>query len=199
MKMSWILSTVFLGALVSGCTSPKQVTIDKDGYGSVIVYKADQRGAYFIRRLDGTIAVLSEPSPDVTKEFKGHLDALIKSAKSSTNAQVKAGFETQVVDLAKRSQTLQILREALFRLSEMNANGGISPEARMLYERALKAVELIALTELGNSNLPDSAKERAVDDFYSKVKQGSLTATDTEKKDPKSATSLTATTKEEDQ
>lgn len=178
-----IVRMAFIGmALVAsvGCSTPKQVKLDEDGYASVVIFKAEKRGVYFIKKPDGTLAVLSEPSPDVTKEFTASLDAMAKHLSTDAEGSVKAGFETQVVDLAKRSQTLQILRESLFRLSEMNANGGITPEAKALYERVLKSVEMIALAELGNSGLPDKAKEQVVADFYGKVGSGGLTNTDAE-------------------
>ena len=69
-----------------------------------------------------------------------------------------------ITDLARRSQTLQMMREALYRLSELQANTGMDPErAAQVYLEVIKAMQAMAYAELGNSALDPQTKRQLLD------------------------------------
>jgi hypothetical protein len=161
------------------------VRIDRDV--TVIGYGADTRGGYIVKCADGKRLILSEPAPDVAREYQASLTAAAGLISKVKDVNIAADYSSKVVDLARRSQSLQILREALFRLSEMVANGAVNPgEAKELYDRVLRSVEIIALAELGDSGMPETAQKDAIRSFYSSVKPGNLGDTEGEsnKKQP---------------
>jgi len=181
MKVLVVIPVVIFALLLTGCSSVRH-QLNNDISANVIAYKPDVRGAYIMKRADNSYVILSEPSPDVAKEFSANISAAAGIVGAIQDPALKTEFGNRVIDLARRSQTLQVLRESLFRLSEMIANGTITgKDARELYDRALRAVEMIALVELGNSGLPAASKERVIQDFYGKTRPGSITDTENEK------------------
>jgi hypothetical protein len=144
--MRHIVALLTIATMAVGCQSTKRIDT---GLGvSVIDYGANRRGTYVIDK-ENAPYIVSEPSPDVATEITAALGISGESIGDIGNAELKAEYASKVVDLAKRSQTLQVLREALFRLSEMSINTEVSAELRVsLFLQVLETVKTIALTEL---------------------------------------------------
>lgn len=137
----------------------------------VVDYNASRRGAYvhtFTDETDAnTLMICAEPAPDIavsiTADLKAHLQNLI-SKEASIEARAK--IAESIIDLAKRGQTLQIQREALYRLCELHANADLKNEiAAELYLEVIKTIQAIAFAELANSNLSSEAKKALLDDI----------------------------------
>jgi hypothetical protein len=104
-------------------------------------YDASRRGTLIIPE-DSKSRILSEPSPDVAigvvSEFVG------KASYKGISGEASAKVTESIAELGKRTQTIMFLREALFRLNEMQTANKIDPaEVTKLYTKVIDvAVEL---------------------------------------------------------
>lgn len=164
----------FVACLICGCSTTQRIEVPDAG-ATVIDYGADRRGAYLLKTDEGKYIVVSEPSPDVAQEITSSLGLSAKTIGELAEPNLKATYANQVLDLASRSQTLQVLRESLFRLSEMGASSDISTEQRIkLYMAVLDTVRLIAATEFANSRAPQEVKEAELKRFLFDTAKGTV-------------------------
>ncbi|RTL42389.1 MAG: hypothetical protein EKK48_10365 [Candidatus Melainabacteria bacterium] len=139
--------------LLSGCASfnppanTHELTVGKAYW---IDTDATRRGIVVLPRADGKgMQVCSEPSPDVALQTVTQLMAQVSLSNPQVDAKTQLEFSTAVIDLSKRSQTLQFLRETLFRLCEQSLNNNLSSDQVMqLYELAVKTALVMAQSEL---------------------------------------------------
>jgi hypothetical protein len=136
-------------------------------------YASERRGAFLIPR--GTVSnsqqssfsVCAEPVPDVAL---AHSTELIGSAKlpETVDAELKAKFASEVVQLAGRTQTILFLRESMYRLCEQGVNGNLTPEeVRDLYVEVINAA--VAFAKASAANEASRAIESATDPKTRKV------------------------------
>ncbi len=111
--------------ILAGCSATKKIDVPDTGI-TVIDYGADRRGSYLLKTTGGKYFIVSEPSPDVSKEITTSLGLSADTIENLVKPELKAEYANKVVNLANRSQTLQVLRESLFRLSEMSASSDIN-------------------------------------------------------------------------
>ncbi|MBM4140401.1 MAG: hypothetical protein FJ242_02750 [Nitrospira sp.] len=154
MKKFWFLGLFMLLVLVSGCahfTSPARKHILEKGSTYWFDYTAERRGAILIPKHEvGNIAICAEPSPDVALQIIDKFKADVEVEKVKVGAEV--GIEHQVVQLAKRSQTIMFLRESLYRLCELSLNFQFGPEkVKELYDKVIDAAVKMAEAELKDS------------------------------------------------
>ena len=160
--------------LVCGCSSTRKINVPNVGI-TVIDYGADRRGSYLLKTNDGKHIIVSEPSPDVAQEIVSSLGLTAETIGDLAKPELKAAYTSKVLDLASRSQTLQVLRESLFRLSEMGASSDITTEHRVsLYLKVLDTVRLIAATEFANSGASKEMKDATLKKFMSDVGTGTI-------------------------
>ncbi|MHC4759425.1 MAG: hypothetical protein ACYTE8_12280 [Planctomycetota bacterium] len=149
---------ILLSVLLCGCSTTKRINVPEAGI-TVIDYGAHRRGAYLLKTNNGKQIIVSEPSPDVAKEITASLGLSASTIGTIKDPNLKAKYATNVVDLANRGQTLQVLREALFRLSEMGASSDISDEQRtILYSKVLDTIIMMEATAFANTDAPKEAK-----------------------------------------
>jgi len=111
-----------------------------------------------IPKADGSMAVCSEPSPDVAMSAVASMLAQVKLDNPNVDVQTKLDFQTAVVDLARKSQFINFQREALFRLCEQGMNQNLSSEQIfVLYQQVLQTSLKLAEAELAK-NKADLAK-----------------------------------------
>jgi len=103
-------------------------------------YDATRR-AGFIFEKDAGRQVLSEPAPDVALQSTTSLLADFGGDKLETSVQ------EAIVELGKRTTSVMMLREALYRLGEMKMNGTLDADAKELYAKILEAVKIVAVAE----------------------------------------------------
>jgi type III secretion system FlhB-like substrate exporter len=164
--MKFMVAIIVALATASGCQSTKR--IDTNLGVSVIDYSANRRGTYLIDK-DKAPLIISEPAPDVATEIIAALGISGESIGDIGSAELKAEYASKVVDLAKRSQTLQVLRESLFRLSEMSINTDVPPETRIaLFIQVLETVKTIALTELVEG-VPEDDRAKVIEQVATNV------------------------------
>lgn len=167
------ITLFLLLGLTVGCSTTKKMHIKDEGL-TVIDYGADRRGTYLYTTADGVPVIVSEPSPDVAQEITGSLGLSAETFGGLTDPNLKAAYANKVVDLASRSQTLQVLRESLFRLSEMGASTSITAEQRVaLYLKVLDTVRLIAATEFVD-RAPEDVSSDVLKRFLKDVGTGTI-------------------------
>ncbi|KGD60745.1 hypothetical protein T9A_02222 [Alcanivorax jadensis T9] len=144
---------LFVIASLSGCshfTSPARVERLESGDSYWMDYNAYRRGTLVLNRAeqDGTsrIVTCSEPAPDAAMELVNKFEANIK-AEDVDLAKGKVELTSKAVDLAKRTQMINFLRESLYRLCELSMNTDLSAaQMKDMYEGVSEAaVELVQL------------------------------------------------------
>ena len=107
-------------------------------------YNSDRRAGFLIPKTQKGVYVLSEPSPDTASAA-----TLKVAAKAAEKGEVDVEFAKQVVQLGKRTQAVMLLREAMYRLSEMNQNAALSSDQMIaLYSQVVAAAKDIAISEI---------------------------------------------------
>lgn len=127
---------------------PTIVTTDAAARAVIVLPKPDGKGMYSC----------SEPAPDVAMAAVAKMIAEVKSQNPAIDVKTQLEFQTAVVQLAQRSQTLQLLREGMFRACEAGINQNLTAEQVMkLHELAMQAALKLAESELAK-NKADLAK-----------------------------------------
>ena len=127
---AWIPTLV---SLFTGCatlTRPARVHPLKPNAPYLTDYHASRRGAILLQRPDGKgMMYCAEPSPDVAYNSVLSLVASVQVQNPNVDASTQLNFQQSVVELAQRAETIQFLREALYRLCEQTINGTMSQAA----------------------------------------------------------------------
>lgn len=136
--------------LISSCSTIKIVSSSKITAKSIKL-KGDKRISYFIYDEESNRTyTLSEPPPDVI--FEKTLNILNKvKVSEKVNAEQKLDLATKAIQLGERTVAVNILRDALFRLSEMNINNRnlpLEPSYKTLFDSILAASKSVALSQL---------------------------------------------------
>lgn len=108
-------------------------------------YAADRRGATMVPRAsDGSsgMVLCAEPAPDVALEHTSALLAKLELPETGSGS-LQGEFASKVVQLAGRTQTVLLLREAMYRLCEQSFNGNLaSDQVERLFEKVLQTTLL---------------------------------------------------------
>jgi hypothetical protein len=154
MKKIMIMLVLLVTLIIQGCSIHTLVKNDK-GSAKVYKLKADRRVTYFIYDYtNNKTFTLSEPSPDVilerTTDITNKLG--IGNATSDTvSTSQKIKLANKAIELGERTVAVNILRDALFRLNEMNINNRNAPievTYKTLFDSILNASKQIALAEV---------------------------------------------------
>jgi hypothetical protein len=138
--------------MLTGCatlTPPARVhTIATAPKPSWMDYDASRRGAYILPK-DGSLAVCAEPSPDVALSSVTNLVAQVELQNPNVNAQAQLAFSQSVVELTQRTESLNFLRESMYRMCEQAIDGNLSSaQIKDLYDTALKTSLALAEADL---------------------------------------------------
>jgi outer membrane protein assembly factor BamE (lipoprotein component of BamABCDE complex) len=146
-NLSFLLLSIFL---ISSCSTIKIVSTSKLVAKSIKL-KSDKRVSYFIYDKDSNRTyTLSEPPPDAILEKTINVMNDIKY-KDQVSTTQKLDLANKAIQLGERTVAVNILRDALFRLSEMNINNRnkpLEPTYKTLFDSILAASKSIALTQL---------------------------------------------------
>jgi hypothetical protein len=151
----WKIVTALLVVVSGGCgllTPPAEKHQLKKDNAYWFSYDASRRGGFMLLRNDPNagnlrMALCSEPAPDVALDILTKLK--LEAEKAEIGAKAEGELQQKVVQLAKRTQTIEFLRESLYRLCELSVNTNISnTEIQSLYNKVLQAAVTMALAEL---------------------------------------------------
>lgn len=158
--LTFSLSAVALLALTACSTAPSvSVNSLEPGKPYVLTTDAAARAVVVLPRADGKgMAACAEPSPDVALSTVANMLAQVSLKNPQIDAKTQIEFQTAVIQLTQRSQTILFLRESLWRTCEAGLNQNLTPEQTMkLYEMAMQAALKLADAEL-TKNKADLAK-----------------------------------------
>ena len=152
--MRKILIATIIAILASSCQT-QQLLSEKNATSKALLLKADKRVSYFI--YDNTTNktyTLSEPPPDAILERATKIanEVAVKNPTSSeVTAKQQVELANKVIELGERTVAVNILRDALFRLSEMNINNrnqALGNDYKVLFDSILSVTKQIALADL---------------------------------------------------
>lgn len=138
--------------LISGCASftdparshelgsSKSYWLDYDAYrrGTIFIQSSSARGKM--------VKTCSEPPPDVAKQVTDKFTVNVSS--EPVNAETGAELSLNAIKLAQRTQTIQFLRESLYRLCELSINTDLTPDnISELYGKVMESAITMAETE----------------------------------------------------
>ncbi|HEY9720107.1 MAG TPA: hypothetical protein V6C69_21690 [Trichormus sp.] len=162
--------------LLSGCatlTSPARIHPLTPNAPYIADMDASRRIAILLPRPDGKgVMYCAEPSPDVAYNSVISLVASIQLQNPSVDASTQLQFQQSVVELAQRTETIQFLREALYRLCEQSLNGTMSQASvQQEYDNALKTALALAEADLvkAQSGLPAQMADPKVQELWKKL------------------------------
>ncbi len=161
LRVQTLISALVSSAFVlNGCSVAPSVAVHTLEPGSsVVTTDASARGIILLPKKVGQgMYVCAEPSPDVAMAAVAKMIAEVKTQNPAIDVKTQLEFQTAVVQLAQRSQTLQLLREGMYRACEAGINQNLSAEQVMkLHELAMQAALKLAESELAK-NKADLAK-----------------------------------------
>lgn len=136
--------------MLSSCTTVKIVS-SPNLQAKSMKLKGDKRVSYFIYDVQtNKTYTLSEPPPDAILEKS--LSALTKvDVEGKATGELKLDLAAKVIQLGERTVAVNILRDALFRLSEMNINNRnqpLDPGYKSLFDSILIASKSIAISDI---------------------------------------------------
>ena len=159
MKKIFYLIVVFT---LYSCGSSSKLSQLKDDNGKIkahhVSYDASKRGSLIYEK-DGKLAVISEPPPDVATKLATDLGAKVKA---SSEVDISAYMSTSkaIAELGKRTASVNMLRDALYKLSEMSMSNNINDNTVKLFDKILTAIENMHKVEMEQSRA--EAKEAEV-------------------------------------
>ena len=174
------VSSLILAAVVAltftlgGCAVAPSVRVHPltAGQPTIVDLDASARAIIMIPKADGSMAVCSEPSPDVAMSAVASMLAQVKLDNPNVDVQTKLDFQTAVIDLAKRSQFVSFQRESLFRLCEQGMNQNLSSEQIfLLYQQVMQTSLKLAEAELAKNkaDLAKALKDPAVRQLWNQL------------------------------
>lgn len=130
-----------------------------------IKYDASKRGAFFIPKAKD-YKIIVEPSPDVgTKNIH---EALVSGGYKGVEAKASYRLNQEMVELGQRTETVYLLREALFRLNILSVNYDLPVESAMtVYKEILLAAKELVSTDKAKA---ESKKIEALNSATKEVK-----------------------------
>lgn len=151
MRFNFFLSIAMMANL-TGCTtltSPaRSESLSEKDKVYWFNYAAERRGGFLFPKPTATspaaFSICAEPVPDVALKYSSEMAGSAKLPET-VDAEVKAKFASEVVQLAGRTQTILFMREAMYRLCEQGVNGNLQPgEVKELYAKVIDAVVLFS-------------------------------------------------------
>jgi hypothetical protein len=145
---------LIIAVLVTSCNVKN--LISENGYKAKgITLKGDKRITFI--KYDATLKksyTLSEPPPDAILEkatnLANSLSLKNETSKTDLSTEQKVELANKVISLGERTVAVNILRDALFRLSEMNLNNNnekLEEGYKSLFDSILSASKEIALAD----------------------------------------------------
>jgi hypothetical protein len=163
-----LASIVLLSLALCGCrtfTDPAREHSVGNGV-SWIDYDATRRGAYLISTNNPDVRVLAEQSPDAAMGTVAEFVA--KGSYNGISAEASAKVTETIAELGKRTQTVMVLRESMYRLNELQLLRPDMPDSdvKEIYEKILETSLEIAKADLeaAKSESSKAAADKAAAD-----------------------------------
>lgn len=146
--------TLALLTLLFSCNSMTKITNLKNEKSILhhVSYDASKRGSLIFKdEKTGNIILISEPPPDVATKLATELKANA-NINDKASAELYLNTTKTIAELGKRTASVNILRDALYKLSEMKMkDGNLDNNTLTLFDKILTITENISKTELQNA------------------------------------------------
>ncbi|MBC3873304.1 hypothetical protein [Undibacterium flavidum] len=148
-----VLAAALISISLAGCANFNSVYRDlKTGEGTGALIDIKQRAIIASKTGEGTnqkIIVCAEPSPDALSAYAAEL-AGKADLPSGTSAQLSSAFQESASFTGLRTQSIQLLRDSMYRMCEAHMNGAITAgQYDILARRYQKhTVALLAIEQL---------------------------------------------------
>jgi hypothetical protein len=163
MKTKIFISSIFL--MILSCNSASHISSLKDNSGNAfashISYDASRRGSIIYKNDNSKIVVLSEPPPDVATTLATDLGAKVK-VEGVVDTQAYLSTSKSIAELGKRTASAGMLRDALYKLSEMRLSSTLDSETMKLFEKILCSIESMHNVEMEQARSDTKVAEAKV-------------------------------------
>lgn len=177
---AWLALTT--AVWLSGCanlTSPARMHELTDSKAYWFDYDASRRGTIlsYANPSGAALKTCAEPAPDVALAFTSKILAEAKvtppaGTSAAVDAKVEAEFRSSVVELAKRTQMIMFVREAMYRLCEQALNGHLPQGAvEALYKLIIETSTHLAQAEVARerARMAEAVKDEATREFMERL------------------------------
>lgn len=165
MRVRMLVVVLLVSTLVActNLTSPARSKKLQPNVTYWLDYAAERRGAIAAPR-STELTVCAEPVPDVALQHTSSFLAKV-DVPQSAEGELSTEFASEVVQLAGRTQTVLLLREAMYRLCEQSMNGNLNQsDIKSLFEKVLETTLLFGKADALNAGArlradPETKKE----------------------------------------
>jgi hypothetical protein len=109
---------------LSGCANINSIHRDLNLQGKSVALDAKQRAIFSLERGAQSV-ICAEPSPDALSAFSASLSGTLTRSEGEA-AQLAAAMAEQAASIGLRTQSIQLMRDAMYRACEGYMSGGIS-------------------------------------------------------------------------
>jgi hypothetical protein len=142
--------------LLSSCSSSSKLSEIKDKDGKVIAhhvsYDASRRGSLIFKNEKGDQIMLSEPPPDVATKLATDLGAKV-NVTNQVEASLYMSTSKAIAELGKRTASVNMLRDALYKMSEMSMSKTLDSNSIGLFEKIIVSIESMHKAEMDASKV----------------------------------------------
>lgn len=163
-KMKRVITLSMALCLFASCSGVKRI-----GNGAYLAkYDAEKRGSLVYRDKSDKVHIISEVQPDVAISSILQLSNKLSDGKGLTAEQTMSLTRT-VAQLGERTEAVNILRDALHRLSEIKNNSGeIDTSTKEIFLKVLGTVQDIVLADKLKA---EKEKIQAQKEYFEETKQ----------------------------
>ncbi|OPC32056.1 hypothetical protein BAX97_12280 [Elizabethkingia meningoseptica] len=162
-----------------GCAPVSKISDLTNTNGQVLAhhvsYDASRRGSIIFTDKQGKIIVISEPPPDVATKLATELGAKADVI-GKVNTELYLQTTKSIAELGKRTSAVNILRDALYKLSELKLkNDSLDKQTVALFMKILDVAQSVSQVELQNE-IKETAKAET-EKIEAKTKEALATGT----------------------
>lgn len=156
-----VLIVIFFAYQLTSCSSMSKISKIKNQYGKTkathVSYDASRRGS-LIYENDGKMTMLSEPPPDIATKLATDLGAKVNGV-DELDIEAYLSTSKEIASLGKRTASVNMLRDALYKLSEMRMSGNIDADTKELFCEILGAIKEMHKLEMEAEKTAQKAEE----------------------------------------
>lgn len=153
--------------LLSSCSSMSKLSEIKNENGKItayhVSYDASRRGSIIFEGKDNNMMMLSEPPPDIATKLATDLGANVKIT-NEIDASLYMSTTKAIAELGKKTASVNMLRDALYKMSEMSMSKTLDSNSVSLFKEILKSIESMHKLEM------DATKVEKINAETDKVK-----------------------------
>lgn len=143
---------------LSGCAQFNSLNWPIATEGKSVALDAKQRVVVSLKKDNGPTVICAEPSPDALSAYGASVGASARQT-AGTQAQLAGAFAEQAASIGLRTQSIQLMRDAMYRACEGYMSGGIEASDFYSLQRRFQnlTLGLLAIEQLTGAVKADQA------------------------------------------